>query len=179
MIQLWRDIPGFEGAYQVSDDGAVRSLARRIVRSNGVPQTFKGRLIRSRNRGGYRMVSLAKAGVLTDHLVHRLVMLSFVGAQPELCEVAHWNGDKADNRLANLRWATRKENAADSARLGQKALGEQKGNAKLSADKVKAIRERYKRSSYGVSNCGELAAEYGVTPSLIIQVVARRIWAHI
>lgn len=115
----WRDIPGYEGLYQVSDHGRVKSVARTITRSNGHPQTVSERIRKVYARAsGHLGTSLSKKGKITSRDVHSLVMRAFVGERTEGMEVRHLNGDPRDNRLSNLRYGTRSENVQDSMRHG-------------------------------------------------------------
>ncbi len=102
MMENWKDIPGYEGRYQVSDQGRVKSFCRRA----------EGVLLRpGRMPEGHLSVALGKGNSQT---VHRLVLLAFVGAPPEKHECLHGNGIPSDNRLENLRWGTRGENIRDA-----------------------------------------------------------------
>lgn len=114
----WRDIPGFEGEYQVSDDGQVRSLDRVIIRRNGMRQTLKGKLLKpGLNTHGRLRVQLDRP---KNYQVHRLVMLAFVGECPEGMEVCHNDGNPLNNRLDNLRYDTPEANAMDDVRSGRR-----------------------------------------------------------
>jgi hypothetical protein len=125
--ERWLPVVGFEGRYEVSDYGRVRSLLGR------------GRIMtqwRDAKRGGRFKVSLMLTDTSSRSLwVHRLVALAFLGPPAPDQEVAHWNGVATDNRLENLRWATRLENAADSKRLGTYS-GQRSSNAKLTDDEA-------------------------------------------
>lgn len=113
----WAPIPGYEGAYEISDRGDVRSLARVIMRSNGKPQPIRERILRqSPQHRGHLRVALSGTGRL---YVHRLVLLAFVGPPSPGQEACHWNDIPDDNRLENLRWATRSENVRDGFRNGR------------------------------------------------------------
>lgn len=115
----WRDIPGYEGSYRVSDMGRVWSVPRKITRSNGWPQTFKGRILRTYTYpSGHLQVALRRDGGIRSHLVHRLVLLAFAGPPPALTEACHNDGNPANNRLDNLRWDTRSANKLDAVRHG-------------------------------------------------------------
>lgn len=106
----WRAIPGYEGAYEVSSLGSVRSLDR--VTDRG--RRWKGRAMTpSPMRNGYLIVTLWKDGRQKSPLVHRLVLTAFVGPPPEGHESLHANGIRGDNRLANLSWGTHAQNQAD------------------------------------------------------------------
>ena len=100
----WRAIPGFPG-YEASNDGHVRTLRP----YGGVLRV----LSEWPNPQGYLTVQLGPRGKRTRVTVHRMVMLAFVGPRPPGKEIAHWDGDKTNNALTNLRYATPKENGYD------------------------------------------------------------------
>lgn len=113
--EQWRPIPGYEGAYEVSSLGRVRSLDR--VTDRG--RRWKGRVMRpAALKSGYLIVSLWREGKQTTPLVHRLVLAAFVGPAPEGCEALHANGINSDNRIANLSWGTHSENQLDQVAHG-------------------------------------------------------------
>ena len=119
MIEHWRPIPGHEGRYEVSDIGQVRSLAR--LDSYG--RRRKERILKPRPaKSGHKFVALYADDVRTDWAVHVLVLTAFIGPRPAGSDACHWNDDPADNRLANLRWGTRSENALDCVRNGGHAM---------------------------------------------------------
>lgn len=152
--------------YEVSDDGRVRSLwfrNGRADRPRAVPLFMKG-IVQS--RGGYVHVMLSGRRQLS---VHRMVLETFVGPRPPGMEACHSNGNPADNRLSNLRWGSRLDNAADRDAHGRTARGERNGCAKLSAEQVADIRASNER---GV----DLARRYGVTKSQISAVRTHRKW---
>lgn len=102
----WRPVAGYEGLYEVSDQGSVRSLPRQAGTFY-----FKGRMLKQfLNKAGYYCVCLSKEGRQTTVSVHRLVAIAFI-PNPEGKEtVNHINEDKADNRACNLEWLTLREN---------------------------------------------------------------------
>ena len=105
--EIWKDIPGYEGRYQVSHIGRVRGLRKR---------TLVGQVINS----GYRVLNLVSGGRRTRvvRLEHRLVAEAFVANPNGYPEVNHLNGVKTDNRASNLEWTTRKLNMAHAKRTG-------------------------------------------------------------
>lgn len=117
----WKAIPGYEGAYEVSDDGQVRSVARwtRIGYGEGYLRHHKA-MARSLSvdRAGYHRVTLKLNGVRRNHLVHHLVLEAFVGPRASGQECRHLNGVPNDNRLENLQWGTSSENSYDVVRHG-------------------------------------------------------------
>jgi hypothetical protein len=115
MPEQWKDIPGYEGLYQVSNLGRVRSLTRVIQRSNGSPQTVNGRILKPRPlASGHWHVALCYQGHRIDRPIHQLVMLAFVGLAPCGKECRHKNGKHTDNRLFNLCYGTHAENMVDT-----------------------------------------------------------------
>ena len=116
--EVWRNIPGYEGFYEVSNLGRVRSLCREILGSDGVVQRHRGRFIKGHVKSsGHIEVKLRTGNQSRDRwYVHRLVALAFVGPCPEGMEVCHYDGDPANNELGNLRYGTVSDNRYDSVR---------------------------------------------------------------
>lgn len=114
-MESWKPVVGYEGIYEVSDLGRIRSLAR--LDSRGRRRSAKIRAL-SRQKSGHLTVGLCRSGAKKSAGVHRLVLEAFVGPCPPGMEACHWNDIPDDNRLENLRWDTRSANAADSVRNG-------------------------------------------------------------
>ena len=114
--ERWAPILGYEGAYEVSNLGRVRSLDRDVEQSNGT-RRWRGR-IRKLFVGAdeYPSVTLSNAGRVRTHRVHLLVLEAFAGPRPDGFEACHNNGNRADSRLVNLRWDTSSENHLDKSR---------------------------------------------------------------
>lgn len=119
-IEHWLPVVGYEGLYEVSDQGRVKSLARSFVRRDGKPQTIRERFLSQTkfDTHGYRTSRLCNLGTFKDVWVHRLVLEAFVGPCPQGMVACHWNDVKADNRLENLRWDTQSANQYDKVRNG-------------------------------------------------------------
>lgn len=127
--------------------------------------------------GYFRVCVRFRKSIAEPTHVHRLVLLGFIGPPPPGAEACHGNGDRGDNRIANLRWDTRRANHADMVRHGRKVIlrGERNHLAKLTAAAVDDIRARcpVHGSRDAARRC---AAEYGVTVQTIADIVTRRMW---
>ena len=109
----WRDVVGYEGLYQVSNLGRVRSLDRTIVDTMGRKRVSKGRILRlGKVRSGYLNAVFTVDNKSVNKSVHRLVAEAFMPNADFSLDVHHVNGDRCDNRVENLRFVTTKENNA-------------------------------------------------------------------
>jgi hypothetical protein len=124
----WRPVVGYEGYYEVSNTGKVKSLARTCrSRGNGTRSVLERVLkpsITSHGRLVVRLQRLHKDDDAIMPYVHSLELTAFIGPRPPGMECRHLNGDPQDNRLINLTWGTRQENANDKMRHGTQAKGD-------------------------------------------------------
>lgn len=158
--EVWKPVPGFHG-YEASNHGRVRSL---LCQTGPRPRPFVMR--GSLNKQGRRQFCLKRLGKQNFLLVHRIVLLAFVGPCPDGLEGCHWDDDHSNNMLSNLRWDTRANNIKDRIRNGRQTW------EKLDVDIVEQIRnERQAGESY--SNLGAI---YGVTPGSIRFACIGRTW---
>jgi len=119
MSESWRPIPGWEGYYEASDRGRIRSLARRVPGRRPAGQAVPGRVLKLvPDTHGYLTVTLCRNGTGERGYVHRLVLLAFVGAPLPGLEGCHNDGDCTNNRLGNLRWDTSAANSQDAVLHG-------------------------------------------------------------
>ena len=168
MEEVWKDIPGYEGSYQVSTLGRVKSLPRVVQIPCYGTRTLSEKMLRlSRCTSGHLYVNLRKDGSTHHSEIHRLVMLAFVGPCPPGMEVCHNDSNPQNNRLDNLRYDTHLNNQIDMAYVGNRS------RQKLSVDDVLRIRARLKRGEVG----RRLAAEYGVSQSCISAIKCGRSFA--
>jgi len=120
MQEQWRDIAGYEGRYQVSDQGRVRRTACEITQGNGhseITYSIPPRLLRSfESNCSYQRIGLRMNGQRKYYNVHRLVAQAFVPNPSNLPEVNHKNEDKSDNRAENLEWVTSEQNCNHGTR---------------------------------------------------------------
>lgn len=165
-MEEWRDIKGYEGCYQVSSLGRVKSLERPIYRADGGFHRMQSeRVLADRvNTYGYHLVLLSDKGKTRTKCIHRLVAEAFITNDEGKPQVNHIDGDKANNTVENLEWCTGQENVLHA----RDVLGRQiSGRRKLTDDDVRDIRE----SSEPYRS---LARRYGVCLDTIGGVKQRR-----
>lgn len=105
MNEIWKDIEGYEGLYQISSKGRVKSLG------NGSSGNSKEKILKSnKNEYGYLRVNLWKEGKRENHKIHRLVATAFLPNPNNLLEINHKDEDKTNNKVDNLEWCNRKYN---------------------------------------------------------------------
>ncbi|RBP66385.1 HNH endonuclease [Brevibacterium sanguinis] len=122
MTEEWKPIPGWEGVYEASSLGRIKSLARIVLRG-GRPMKVAEKILKpSIHHTGYRRVILTRGGGRSERLVHSVIAETFHGPRPEGLEVRHRNGDKSDNSAANLAYGTSAENKQDILDHGRHPL---------------------------------------------------------
>ncbi len=156
----WRPVP--EWPYEVSDDGRIRNSSGRERKLTLCPK-------------GYPKVDLFKGGEKRLFSVHSLVLLCFCGPRPDGLECAHRNGIPSDNRLENLYYATKKQNAQDKVVHGTMCRGESHVKSKLSESDVVSIKFDL------LMNLSQntIAEAYGVSRSCIQSIANGRTWKHV
>lgn len=169
-MEEWRVCP-FNSNYQISSEGRIRRATFSPNRKGKPGDIIKPSIYTN----GYPSVMLWQDGKARRHLVHKLVAMAFHGMPPTTShEVAHGDGDRANNHKDNLRWATRKENHADKALHGTQQHGDANGNSKLSVAQVKEI------LSHPIDvNRSALARRYGVSQVTVSRIMRREIWKHV
>lgn len=165
-----RPIDGFPG-YRICDGGQVWSNHRQ---SGGIAPWHTVKPFAS-SKDGRLQVKMYVDGRRRLPIVSRLVLQTFVGPCPLGLECCHNDGDATNNFVYNLRWDTKKNNAADTKRHGRAGIGERNRAAKL---REKDIVDIFRLSREGFSRL-EIARKYGVTPNNICKILNRDNWSHV
>lgn len=173
VAEIWKDVLEYEGYYQVSNHGRVKSLARNSVDGRKLSSCI---ITPRLDRYGYVRVWLYKDGDRKEYRIHRLVAIAFVPNPDNKCEVNHKNGIKNYNYDNNLEWVTSSENHRHSVHvLGNRTQdGEQNSQAKLTFTEVKEIR---RLQDSGMSR-KDIAIKFKVTPTTISDIWTRRGWNY-
>jgi YesN/AraC family two-component response regulator len=181
MAEQWKDLMGYEGYYQVSNHGRVRSLDRAVPHARHGKINIKGKLMKkSRRPNGYEQVKLRQHGIKNYQArVHTLVLLMFEGLPPTTeHECNHKNGIRHDNHIKNLEWVTRSENMKHAYDiLGKDAQkGGENGNSKLTKNSVLEIRKLHLTGNYTQQKLGKM---FGISHVNVGSIVHRETWRHI
>lgn len=179
--EVWKPIARYEGQYEVSNLGRVKSLDRVQIRSNGVAvceHHIKGQILKPYMTGKlprrYPTVRLNGKG----YKVHRLVAKAFIPNPDNLPQINHIDGNKENNCVDNLEWCDYQHNVYHAIESGLFPCGEQRSSSKLTTSQVLEIRAICKKgdSELGIK---PLARRYGVSPCTIAAIINERKWKHI
>ena len=174
MKEEWRPITGYEGCYEVSNFGRVRSLTRLLPFGGGVGLR-QGRTCKPETcHAGHRRIRLHKEGRGARFFVHRLVLGAFVGPCPIGMEAAHNDNDPTNNKVSNLRWDTRSGNHQDKHKFGTFPVGEKASRSILTEDQVRQI-----MFFKGTISQAQLAENHGVCPQTISAIHRGKSWSHL
>lgn len=179
MTETWKPVVGFEGLYEVSDRGRVRSVDRAITQQSrwgGVfTRRYPGRVLIPDWSQGYATVVLSESNRVTRRTIHSLVAEAFSGPVPPGAEVCHNDGTRSNNSASNLRYDTPRGNAADRRRHGTHLEGEEHPSAILTALEVQEMRRLHRK---GVGR-ESLASRFGTCSSNVGYIVNRQTWRHV
>jgi hypothetical protein len=171
-IERWKDIPSYPG-YQASDLGRVRSLDKRVGCRSGGIRLRKGKvLVPVIHHSGYAVYSVYAAGKMKSVPGHLLVMQAFIGKAPDGFVVCHYDGNRQNNLLINIRYDTKSANEQDKLMHGTYQHADRNPRAKLTAHEVMAMRLR-RAAGESVTN---LAREYGFRAGHISKICTGALW---
>ena len=177
----WRRVKGYEGIYEISFSGEVKSIARErhCGHKGSRPQMMKERILtQSVDRLGYTRVKLSKNGRSDLKYLHRLIAEAFIENDQNYKEVNHIDGDKSNNSVSNLEWTTRSANMKHAFSLGLKnpVTGERNNKSKLTEREVREIRKLFNHDKYTQAKLSEI---YNVSIANINYIVNNKTWKEI
>jgi hypothetical protein len=179
MKEVWKDIKDYEGIYQVSNQGRVRSLDRIVVNKNGINIKRKGRVYKLSPEGsGYYQVQFYNKGKRVHKSVHRLVAFCFLINNNNLSDINHKDGNKTNNNVNNLEWMTHSDNMIHAHNNGllRNVDGENNNMSKIT--KIIAI-DIFKKSWNTKIKQKEIADMYGISISCVSLIKRKKTWKHI
>lgn len=174
MQEIWKDIPGYEGYYQASDLGRIRSVSRKLCNGKGK----RGKIITAiPDCNGYYRIFLYKDRKKQRYMVHRLIAYSFIDNPSGYTMINHKDEDKSNNSVSNLEWCDCKYNINYGSRT-KRASGDNTKNSKLTSEIIKKIRKQYipKDKTFGAK---ALSIKYGVSVSAILRAALHKSWKYV
>lgn len=178
MNEIWLPVPDYEGLYEVSNLGQIRSVGRDVSNNRGGLRYMPYLVLTPHTnikRGGYHTVTLSQDGHKKTVYIHLVVLQVFVGPRPSPeMEGCHGDGNPANNRLDNLRWDTPVNNAADRILHGTQVQGEASNLAVLTAEKVREIKRRAEDESITT-----IAKEFGISRQQVGRILRGEQWKHV
>jgi hypothetical protein len=182
MDELWKAVAGYEGHYEISNLGRVKSLARTYTGRGGIAgetpsiRPLRERILRTYlSTTGYFFVHLCLDGIPRRYQIHRLVAFAFVANPLKYPEVNHLDSCRTNNHWLNLEWTTRSGNLRHAGKRMARLDA-----TKLTASQVRRIRAAFASSTTARSTTKNiLARRYDVTPSNIWAIVRRKSWKHV
>jgi hypothetical protein len=167
IIEIWKDVPEYEGLYQVSNLGRIKSLPRNGTRNSS-------RILKPRVDLGYERVWLSKADVVKPHKISRIVASVFILNPFNKPEVNHIDGNKSNNNVNNLEWVTKSENIKHAFNTGlAKPIREQK-HAVINYNIAHQIRVLCETGMKQV----DIARKFNITPQLVSSVKLNKSWSQ-
>lgn len=178
--EIWKSISGYEGLYEVSNLGNVRSVDR-VVQSRWGDCKMKGRILKPGiTKQGYFVVVLCKDGVMKTFKKSRLVAIAFIPNPENKREVNHVKGIKTDDRVTELEWSSPSENvihARDKLHMSNFFSKRNVPSNQILTD-AKAAEIRYRFANENITQV-QLGKEYGVTNAAISMVIRKKNFAHV
>lgn len=177
MTEIWKDIKGFEGLYQVSNTGKVKSLERYVPARNNGLRVVRERILGKNTKDDYVKIILCDGDRKRVDSVHRIVAEFFIPNPKNLPMINHKNGVKHDNRVENLEWCTQSDNVLHANRIGlcDTAKGERNIHSKLQEEDVLLIVKLLERGLLEHS----IATLFKIKQSTVNSIKLNKTWKHV
>lgn len=171
MTEEWRDVVGYEGLYQVSNTGKVRSLNYRRIAGAVVE-------LKQKNVKGYKYVDIINGTMRKMAPIHRLVTEAFIGSCPVNKQVNHIDGDTANNNIINLEYVTASENIRHSyEKLGRRrSPGVKNGKAKINDEIVLSMLKAHYEQGVTIK---DVSRKFGTSYGSAYAIIKRIMWKHV
>lgn len=177
MEEIWKDIQGYEGIYQISNLGRVKSLSRIIFRGRGKHITKDVIIKIYVNNTGYYGVNLNVNKTHKSFLLHRLIAKAFIPNPNNYPCINHIDGNPLNYSISNLEWCTYSQNTTHAYKINRMSqTGLHNNNVKLTEKDVLSIRNEYVQNKETLIS---IAKKYNVYLTCIHKIVNRRTWKHI
>jgi hypothetical protein len=180
--EIWKLVEGlkdgfYDGLYEVSNLGRFKMLPRVLNCTNGQRLT-KEKIVTGSNSHGYRRVILKKDRIRLQIDIHVLVARAFIPNPNNYPQVNHIDANRSNNEVSNLEWCNRSMNAIHAYKLGllKTTKGSERSTAKLTEDKIMAMREMYKT---GLFTMCMLARDFSVAKTTVQNIINKTRWAHV
>ena len=179
MKEVWRNIVGYEGCYQVSNLGRVKGLNRKVNGMYDNKIVVKECILKPTSNRGYLSVGFNGNKKYKRYRVHRIVLSAFTGVYINSeKQVNHKNGNKSDNRLENLEWCTARENIDHALSNGFRSKDNRGSKVKVSKLKESDIPHIIAWYTTGFSQAS-IARGYGMSCGVICGIVNGKAWKHV
>ena len=162
MQEIWKSVKGYEGMYEVSNLGRMRSVTRVVERGHNIPLSVKGRILKFSKVQGYSRISLSQGFNSKQYKVHRLVAQAFIPNPDNKPFINHIDGVRDNNCVTNLEWCTQSENLKHAYKIGNKIP-----TMHLKKDNPKAVRVKDIVTNKEYKNVREAAEDLNIKPTTL------------
>lgn len=180
MKEIWKNIKGYEGLYQISNYGNIKSLDRIIIYKNKYSHFHKGKYLKQEiDINGYLYISISKDGKIKKNKVHRLVAETFIFNPKNKSDVNHKDGNKQNNNIDNLEWNTHQENENHAVKNKLKSYGQDHYLTKLTNEQVKLIKWIAKNVKVKYGFWSKLSKKLNINKNIISSIINNKSWKSI
>jgi len=175
--EIWKEVAGYEGLYEASNLGRIRSVPRTLIDGLGRARRYRSKILTGGvSDKGYWAVMMCRGSVQRMTLISRLVAETFIPNPDGKAEVNHKDGNKNDNSVNNLEWMTHQENSLHRNAVLRKNIGDKNYGAKMTNETVMEMRKMREETGYAYRI---IAEKFGLNENTIYRAITKRHWKHI